>query len=682
MTTYPALFTPGRLGPRTTRNRVWMTAHATEFTTDHTYSDAHAAYYGERAANGVAVITMEATSVHPTSQPRTGVVLAYDPAVVESYRKVAAAVQPHGTLLFAQLWHRGRETDSVVSRLPVWAPSPVPCAVYREIPHEVTAAEIDELVDGYEQSARLAVEGGLDGVEIHGLAHGYLLGQFLSPATNHRTDDYGGSAQNRFRLVERIIERVRAVVPPHLVVGIRINGDDGDFEAALRPADWVEITRRIVATGKVDYLSVSQGTYLDRMLIYGAAPAPAGYELPATERIRAAAGGLPVIAVGRITTPDLAEAVLQRGQADFVGMARQLIADSQWVAKAAAGRPNDIRPCVGANHCIASIARTSLACIHNPDVGREAGTVVAAATATTTPAATVAVVGAGPAGLRAALTAAELGHRVTLFEQAAETGGQVRWLSAAEPYREWLGITDWMTEQLRHHDVTLRLGHEVSAAELAGHYDTCIVATGSVPRRDGWTALRPSRWAPGSAPVPGTGQWNVYTVREVLGDQVTLPASVLVLDDIGDRRALATAEYLAAGRTVEIVTRLPHVGIGLADSHDLPSVTGRLRRAGVRLTAGFELVAIDEDRVRLADVYTGEEEVREPVDAVVLVTGQIAEDGLLRELRAAGQHAVAVGDCVAPRRVFDAVWDGDLAARSITAASHPLPGLRRRDHAR
>ncbi|MBC9734768.1 FAD-dependent oxidoreductase [Nocardioides marmotae] len=665
MTSYPRLFEEVPLGPRTARNRIWMTAHATEFTSDHTYSDAHADYYGERARNGVAVITMEATAVHPTSQPRQGVVLAYDPAVVTSYRKVAAAVQQHGTMLLAQLWHRGRETDSVVSRRPVWAPSAVPCTVYREIPHVMTAAEIDELIDGYETSARLAVEGGLDGVEIHGLSHGYLLGQFLSPATNHRSDEYGGSDENRFRIVRRIIARVRAAVPPDRVLGIRINGNDGTHEGALQNADWVRIASWIAELGAVDYISVSQGTYLDRMRIYGASPQPAGYEVADTARIKAAVGSLPVVVVGRITTPDMAEGIISAGQADFVGMARQLIADPRWVVKAREGRPNDIRPCVGANHCIASFARSSLSCIHNPAVGKETelpdilGPSVERG-------ATVAVVGAGPAGLRAGVTAAELGYRVTVFERAPHTGGQVRQLAGSESYAEWLGITDWLTEQLTQHGGKLLLGHEATADEL-DEFDHVVVATGSRARRDGWSAIHPAKWAPGTAAVAGTDQWNVFTVEDVMDGTATMPHSVLIVDDLGDRRALAVAEHLADGRrTVEIATRLTNVGVGLTDSHDLPSITTRLRRAGVRLTAGVELVGISEDTVTLGDVYSGEEELREPVDAVVLVTGQIAEDSLLHALREAGRpRVVAIGDCVAPRRIFDAIWEGELAARQL-----------------
>lgn len=663
---YPLLLSPAQLGSREVRNRIWMTAHATEFTRDGTYSDTHAAYYGERARHGVGVITMEATSVHPTSQPRGGVVLAYEESVVASYRKVADAVQPHGTRLLAQLWHRGRETDSLVSRHPVWAPSAVPCTVYREVPHEVTSEEIDELVDGYATSARYAVEGGLDGVEIHGLAHGYLLGQFLSPATNHRSDEYGGTPENRFRIVRRIIERVRAEVPADMILGIRINGDDGEFENSLRTDDWVRIAQAVEDTGMVDYVSVSQGTYLDRMRIYGVTPLPAGYEMAATAQVKAGLRELPVVGVGRISTPEMAESLLEAETVDFVGMARQLIADPAWPAKAAAGRPDDIRPCVGTNHCLSSIFRGPLSCIHNPDVGREAEA-ASRYRADPTGRLRVAVVGAGPAGLRAALTAAEEGHHVTVLEKANEPGGQVALMARAEAFAEWRGITDWLVSQLRDRGVAIRLGHEATADEVADGFDAVVVATGSTPRRDGWSALHPARWAPGAEAVPGVDQWNVYTAEEVLGSRERFPASVLIVDDVGDRRALAVAEHLADGRrAVEIATRLPHVGVGLSDSHDLPSVARRLRRRGVLMSADLELVRLEEDVATLADVYTGVEVRREPVDALVLVTGNRAEDGLLAQLKDRGVHAVAVGDCVAPRRIFDAIWEGDLAARRLT----------------
>lgn len=661
---YPTLFSPIALGPRTARNRIWMTAHATEFSTDGTFADASADYYAERARGGVAVITMEAMAVHPTTQPRRGVILAYRAAVVESYRKVAAAVHPHGALLLAQLWHRGRQTDGVISRLATWAPSPVPDTVYRETPHEMTDREIDELIAHYALSARHAIEGGVDGIEIHGLAHGYLLGQFLSPAANHRTDAYGGSFDNRLRVVRRIVEEVRQVVPADRVLGARLNSNDGDGQPGLTNPDWVRIATEVERWGAVDYLSASQGTYLDRMQIYGTSAArPAGYELADTANLTRAVS-LPVVAVGRITTPELAEDVLATGKAQFVGMTRQLIADPLWPTKAQQGRPDDVRPCIGANWCVASFARGPLSCIHNPQVGRERQ--FRADTARARRRRRVAVAGGGPAGLRAALTAADLGHQVTLFEQDDTLGGQVNLIARAPSYREWSGVTDWLTTQLAKTDVTIELKHRATVDDLVGRYDAVVLATGSTPVRHGWTARHPERWARDAARLPGADQWNVYTPVEILTGRVELPHRILIVDDTGDRQPFVTGEYLAQRRhAVHVVSQYPQLGHAFADSHDLPFAFGQLRRAGVTFTPNVEVSAIDDDTVTLTDVHTGEVSALPDIDGVVLILGNAANDGLARELQGTDLDVHLVGDAHAPRRLFNAIWDAEAAARKI-----------------
>jgi 2,4-dienoyl-CoA reductase-like NADH-dependent reductase (Old Yellow Enzyme family)/thioredoxin reductase len=665
VTDYDSLFSPIQIGPRTAKNRIWMTAHSTQLVKDHNFSDEHVHYYEERAKGGVGVITMEAMAVHPTTQPYKGKIFAFDRKVVANYQKLASAVQQHGTLLLAQPWHRGRETNGVVNRLPVWAPSSVPCTVYREMPHVLDLEEIDSLIEGYTLAARWAAEGGLDGVEVHGLAHGYLLGQFLSPATNHRDDQYGGDYERRLSLVIDIIGKTREEVGRDKIVGVRINGNDGDVPGGLTNADWVKIARTLADTGLIDYISVTQGTYTERMNIYGATPVKAGFQIEDTGRIKDAVPELPVVVAGRMNTPELAEWVVASGKADMVGMARTLIADPEWPKKAQEGRANEIRPCVGANWCMASIVSSPLACIHNPAVARETelgiGTLVRAETPKK-----VAIVGGGPAGLRAALTASQRGHQVTVFEQGAELGGQVRLIGQSESFAEWQGITDWLIGQLALTDVEIQLKHRVESGDelVAAGFEQVIVATGSTPLRHGWTVLHPAQWGDGSI-VPGTDQWNVYTLPEVLGGDAVIGPRVLIFDDTGARQPVVAAEYLADRRhQVEIVTRLPQVSPDMEASRDLQATYRRVRGKGVTFTSDAEIAEINEDTVVLRDVWTDELITRENVDAVVISVGNKAEDSLYHQLKGT-LPVLAIGDSVSPRRIFNAIWEGELAGREI-----------------
>ncbi|GAA1847888.1 FAD-dependent oxidoreductase [Pseudonocardia ailaonensis] len=664
---YPILTSPLRLGPRTAPNRTWMTGHSTHLVKDNTFSQEHIDYYAERAAGGTAVITMEAMAVHPTTQPYEGMrVYAFEPSVVPAYRQMKAALEPYGTLVFAQLWHRGRQTHGVVSRRPVWAPSAVPCGLFREIPHEMTGAEIDEIVEHYVRSARYAVEGGLDGVEIHGVTHGYLLGQFLSPATNHRTDAYGGSLENRMRIVMTILDQIREIVPADMVLGMRISGNEG-IENGLGNPEWVEIATRLAATGKLDYLSVTQGSYLDRMKMYAMPPAPRGYQVEDTAAIKRAVGDLPVVVVGRITTPDQAEGILAAGKADFIGMARQLIADPNWLTKAATGQADKIQPCVGTGWCLSTVMSTRLGCAHNPAVGLER-TLGTRALAPAAEAKEVAVVGGGLAGLRAAYTAARRGHHVTLFESSDRLGGQVRLLEGTS-YAEYVGMVDWLVERVKEEKVTVRLNEYVQGVEgWADEFDHVVIATGAEFLKTGVSAVQPFRWMNDELVVPGMDQFNVYTVEEALRARASeIPNRVVVFDDTGTREALVVAEQLAtAGHPVQFVTRLAQVGPDLAGTRDQGPFYSRLRRLGVTFTVRQVIETFDEDRLTLRDLDTGELETRDDVDALVVSTGKQARTELAEEFERAGRRTVSVvGDAMAPRRFFNAVWEAEHAARSI-----------------
>lgn len=658
---YPLLGSPLKLGPRTARNRIWMTAHATLLVKDHLFTEAHIAYYRARAEGGAAVITMEAMAAHPTTQPYKGKAFAFDPRMVPEYRKLAEAVHRHDTLLLAQPWHRGRQTNSVTNGLPVWAPSSIPCAVYREMPHVMTAAEISELVNGYRLAARYAREGGLDGIEVHGSAHGYMLNQFLSPATNHRTDSYGGSVENRMRIVLEILEATREEAGDDMIVGMRINSDDG-HPGGLGPADWADLARRFEATGLIDYISCSQGTYVNRMLIYPTAPEEHGFQLDATAQVKAAVS-VPVVGVGRIVDPDEAEAALGAGKCDMIGMARALISDANWGAKALRGEPRRIRPCVGANWCMTTIfAQAPIGCIHNPSAGQELELDEDAVEPAAAPK-RVAVVGGGPGGMRAAWTLARRGHRVTLFEARDVLGGQVRWWAQAPSRRELMGIVDWLADRIADEGVEVRLGTRADPQSLAD-FDAVVVATGSRGHKHGWTAVRPEKWA--GPPVPGTELGHVVSYTEYLDAGAPPARRAVLFDAMGGRQGAVVAEVLASmGAEVDFVTQLGQPSPDLAASRDWGKVHGMLRRAGVRFYVDREVAEITPDSVILRDMYTGATETLSEIDRVVMIVGGVAEDELHHVLCKAGLESHLIGDAMAPRRVNDAIREGEMVARRI-----------------
>ncbi len=669
VTRYPRLLGPAQLGRKTTKNRIWMTAHATLLVKDHLFTQEHLDYYAERAKGGVGVITIEATAVHPTTQPYPGKPFGFDPRIIPEYRKIAAAVHEHGTIILAQPWHRGRQTNSVTSRMPVLAPSSIPCSVYREMPKVMTREDIEEIIDGYRLSAQYAIEGELDGVEIAAAHHGYLLNQFLSPATNHREDEYGGSLENRMRILTRIIEATREAIGDEPIVGVRINSDDG-MEGGLAPEDWAEIAQRLTATGKLDYISCAHGTYLNRMLIYPTSPQEHGFEMPATRVVKSRVA-VPVVGVGRITTPDEAEGILRSGDCDFIGMTRALIADAFWVRKTQNGNPETIRPCVGANWCMESIfAHAPLACVHNPSVGRErelSEDHVSPAQAKKN----IAVVGAGPAGLRAALTASQRGHQVTLIERTSQLGGQVNGMGKARSGREYTDIVTWLISQLRDTSTEIYLQSEATPELLAeAGYDCVVVATGSTPLRHGWSPLKPAKW--GGEPLSGTQASWVYSYEDVLNDAEPLKTGAgrraALVDTMGARHAALTAEYLVQqGWEVSFLTQLGQPLANLSASRDWGKAYGLLRRMGVEFISDVELSSVDDHSIRYEDIYTKAITTLDRLDALVLINGARAEDSLYHTLRERYPllEVHLIGDAVAPRRINDAIYEAETLTRKL-----------------
>ena len=373
------------------------------------------AYYAARAAGGAGLIITEEHSTHPTDWPYEKLIHGFHRDVIPGYRRITDAVHRHRVPVFAQINHNGGQASSMYTRLPVWAPSPVADPLFREVPKAVTAAEIDEIVAGYATVAEHCAEGGFDGIELQ-CSHSSIVRGFLSPATNRRTDDYGGPLANRARLLLEIVAAVRRVIGTRLALGVRLCGDEL-IDGGTTIDEAVEVARMVEATGHVDYINTSIGVATATLfMIEASMHVPPGYAMFIPSAIRKAVE-LPVVGVGRFKDPLQAERALAEGHCDLVGVVRGQIADADFAAKARAGATDEIRLCLSCNQeCVGRMGLNRwLGCIENPRTGREAEIVAAGRRSPHSMAdptgehgepATVLVVGAGPGGLQAAIAAA------------------------------------------------------------------------------------------------------------------------------------------------------------------------------------------------------------------------------------------------------------------------------------
>jgi NADPH-dependent 2,4-dienoyl-CoA reductase/sulfur reductase-like enzyme len=531
------------------------------------------------------------------------------------------------------------------------APSQIPEKVHREVPHEIEPEQITMLVLAFGDATRRCREGGLDGVELS-FAHNHLVDQFWSPLFNRRTDEYGGSLENRMRFAFEVLREIRRQVGSDWVVGARISGDEMTAGGLTAP-DMAEIARRLATSGLVDFLSIIGGAAHTLPLQALAVPnmaSPHGIYVPLAAAIKAAVASMPIFHAGRIVDPIHAEQILADGSIDLVGMTRALIADPDLPRKAIEGRLDDVRLCVGANEgCIDRIYQGKpVTCVQNPGAGRE--TELAELVPTASPRRVV-VVGAGPAGLEAARVAALRGHRVVLLEREAEVGGQVL-LAARGPARaEYAGILRFLARQVEKLTIDCRLRVEASVdTVLAESPEVVIIATGSSP-------YRPD--------LPGLDGKHVVTDRDVLLDRAEVGERVVVVDDVHTQQGLSTAEYLLdRGRRVEVISRLFYAGQDVGVTSIAP-LYSRLFAKGVTLTPHTDLVAVEGSAVVVANVYTHAERRIEGVDTLVLSMGSRSTDALYRALKGKVSTLHAIGDCVAPRGVHQAILEGTRVARAV-----------------
>ena len=567
----------------------------------------------------------------------------------------------HGAAIIAQLSHYGSKgaSDGSDDLRVLWSASAIRSPAFNETPKAMEREDIAEAIEAFVAAAQNAKAAGFDGVEIH-FAHGYLFHQFLSPLFNVRTDEYGGPLEDRLRFPLEVMRHVGELKSPTFVVGARVSMDDY-AKGGLGLRDGISVAQTLADEGLIDYLNVTAG-----MSNMGWAVGPPqledGWLLEHQAAMKAAVGRLPTIAVGGLVDPEQAEELVASGQADLVALIRAQIADPEWANKAREGRAEEIVRCIRCNQsCVGRATRgLPIACVINPAAGRErlfgVGTLEPAVEARR-----CVVVGGGPAGLKAADTLARRGHSVTLLERDDELGGQIR-LALRTPGRETLvRLIEDLEASLARQGVDVRRETEATPALIEELRPALVVvATGATPRADGFCHALPH-----VLKLPGSQQPNVVTTAAVLSGEADVGRRVLVLDDDGTRATAGLVELLLDQRhEVELVSRFPMLFPPLASTSEAGFVPTQLVQKGLRYQLSSWATKVEGTRVSVFDLLAQAEDERE-TDTVVLALPPVANDTLYHQLSERAYEVHRIGDCVAPRRIDHAVYEGELAGREL-----------------
>ena len=671
MSRHDVLLEPYQLRHLTLRNRIISTAHAPAYAEDAMPQARYQLYHEEKAKGGVSMTMFGGSSTVSPECPATfGQIDVSDDRVVDHFQTFAERIHRHGAALMCQISHMGRRTRwDTGDWLPSVAPSPVREPEHRSFPKTMEDWDFKRIRKDFADAARRCQAGGLDGCELSYNAL-HLVPQFWSPAVNRRTDEYGGSLENRLRFSLEILDAVREQVGHDFIIGVRLSGDEL-LDAGLTAEECLEIAQVMADTGAVDFLNVMGGQpqdYPSLSLSMANMSHPVAPFLYLASAIKAAVD-LPVIQAQRIPDVDTAARAIADGHVDLVGMTRAQMADPHLVSKLARGQSEDIRQCVGANYCIDRIYTGGGAlCIQNPATGREATMphLIPAATIRKR----VVVAGAGPAGLEAARVSAMRGHEVVLFEASPQTGGQVNIASKATWRTSLSGITRWLDEQARKRDVDIRLGEVATASVVRGlEPDLVVVATGGRPNKGSFEGVDLS-----------VSTWDILAGTVAPGD------NVLLYDDNGDHQGPSCAEFITrTGAKLEMVSPERYTGIEIGATN-YPVHQRELYQAGVLFTPDTRLMQVYQEGNQLVPVlrneYSREEEER-TVDQVVCEHGTLPVDELYfalkpystnlgevdaRALRDNRPQSVInnpdgefmllrVGDAVASRNIHAAIYD-------------------------
>ncbi len=658
------LFTPIKIGPYTVKNRIMSSPHSALMCELGMPTDEWIHYQIEKAKGGAAWISLSVGYTMPRDtwfMRHNGGhydrhLWAWKKEVIPGLKRIADGVHEYGARVSLQPYSICLGNK----RGPSVAPDP---NFGDQMWEEMTKEEIKEYLEYHAICCQNAMEAGLDGIDIHN--HSGVVADFLSATINKRTDEYGGSLENRARLLMETIDVTRKVLGKNKTIGYTLTVDDL-LPGSIVPEEAVQLAKMLDKDKKVDYLICGIARETQSMHMYfGPLYLPPAYQLYAVEQVKEVVKNIPIIAVGRINDPLLAESILAEGKADMIAMARPLVADPELPNKAREGRLDDIRPCLGCNlNCVKYMMDGApIRCVSNPTIGMEQagwgiGSIKAAPKKKK-----VVVVGGGPAGMEAARVAALKGHDVTLYEKDKELGGQAL-LAEKLPGREEIGgLIRWQKIQLPKAGVKVMTGTEVTASmvlQMKPLPDVVVIATGAAWMRNGFNGGS-------NMEVAGWQQDNVFSVDEVVSGKAKIGKKAVVFDTRGDIVPIGVAEMLAdRGCQVELVSPLPNIG-GIDQIKDMTwfHTMPRLLNKGVILSPQTFLFMISDKTVTCLNIHTMATREITDVDTIVLITGKTPNDSLYKELHGKVKELYKIGDARNPHGMGEANRDGHFVGRLI-----------------
>lgn len=666
---------PLTIGNTKVRNRIMMTAMGVFYGENNLLSDRHISYYKERAKGGAGLIITEQQAGHKLSKGSFyDGCTAWEERVVPQYAKLANAVHEYEGKIFAQLFAAGvHDKGNMIfdEWHPLWGVSDIPSIFHKEVPHVVDKEDINDLQMGFAKSANNAKIAGLDGVELHA-AHSYMLGQFLSPTYNNRTDEYGGNNKNRCRFIVETAEKVRESVGPDFTLGVRLSVEEHLGSAGTTSEQGEEQVEIFARSGLFDFINISAGGYHTFAAAVPPMGSPSKINLPLGIIAKRAVGNkAKIFLAGRVTNLYEAEEILTENAADMVALTRAHFADPHLVTKTKEGREKEIRRCIGANECISRIFdQRPAACLVNPSTGREKSSEwshTKISPVQDLKRKSIVVIGGGISGLHFSAIASERGHEISIFEKSDKIGGHVLNYANLKGKERWLDLIEDVSHRCLSNNVKIECNAEMNEEKILNlNPDTLVVATGARWRKDGRTPYQP-----GSEGVSGHKQQNVFDIETalslILKDNKALGKNIIMIDESGGYLPLAVAKILLSDTKAQVnmVTPEPRVGAEVYKTLELMQIMPELEALGINIFSETNVVSINKKEVQLLSIWGTKTHIIDNVDSIIFSTFRESINSLFYTKKLSGLERKLIGDAMAPRRPAQVIYEAEQLGRKI-----------------